>query len=81
MTDEPNYSLLLEFDNESNDFTLGFECGRIWAILQLREEPFDCEVHAENAEMILRMAEATNRSVQSKELGDGWLTVMFGGVE
>jgi hypothetical protein len=74
---EAGHSLLLEFSNTERDFALGFECGRTWAILDGCDDPFDCEMHVENAEMILRLAEATGRTVQSQEHDETWLTVQF----
>ena len=68
------FGLLLAFDR---NFTWGFECGRLWAILSESEEPWEGEVHTANAEMMLRLAEATERTVESEEIGDGWLTVRF----
>lgn len=70
------YGLLLEFDRDG-DFAHGFEVGRLWAILSDTDEAWDGEVHAVNAEMMLRLAEATERTVESEELGEGWLTVRF----
>ena len=71
------HSLLLAFENESPDFSLGFEVGRIWSVLSQTEDNYEAEMHAANAEMILRLAEATERTVRTEELGDGWLTAYF----
>lgn len=76
MTEE-GHSLLLPFDNETPDFALGFECGRVWAILQATDDSFECEMHAAGAEMILRLAEATGRTVQTDEMTDLWVTACF----
>lgn len=72
------YGLLLPFDRDEPEFALGFEMGRLWTLL--RENPDEQHaqnVHAENAEMVLRIAEASGRQVRSEELGDGWLSVEF----
>lgn len=74
---EGTYGLLLAFDREHPDFALGFEVGRLWAVLSATDENYEAEVHAANAEMILRLAEATERTVHTDELGDGWLTAHF----
>jgi hypothetical protein len=69
---------ILPFDSDSPEFTRGFEIGRLWA--KLREhpnEPIEEWLHASNAEMVLRVAEATGRTVMSKETGDNWLKVSF----
>jgi hypothetical protein len=72
------YGLLLEFDNQSPKFAYGFECGRIWALL--REYPASEireTMHARNAEMILRMAEATGRIVTTEDAGPDHLEATF----
>jgi hypothetical protein len=79
MTDQPlDGTLLLPFDSADPEFARGFECGRLWALL--RAEP-DAEVeeyvHAANAEMLLRMAEATDRHVQTEDVDDVWVIATF----
>jgi hypothetical protein len=70
--------MLLPFDSDNAQFARGFELGRIWALLRSDpEEPVEEYAHASNAEMLLRMAEATERDVRSEELGDGWLLASF----
>ncbi len=61
---------LLEFDTTSEDFMRGFECGEIWACLADGVEEIRAIVTADNAEMIIRMAEAADYSYQGKELTD-----------
>jgi len=34
-------------------------------------------VHVENAEMMMRMADATDRAFRAEETTDGWVTVYF----
>jgi hypothetical protein len=79
VTDQPlDSALLLTFDDETAEFARGFECGRLWALL--RDEPDDEVeeyVHAENAEMLLRMAEATGRHVQTEDVDDAWVLASF----
>ena len=75
------YGLILAFDREGDDdvpFSLGFECGRLWEMAKAAEDEFSQTVHGENAEMVLRMAEALGRPVSSEELGDGRIEVTFG---
>ena len=53
------------------EFARGFECGRLWALLRAEpDEEVEEYVHAENAEMLLRMAEATERHVQTEDVAD-----------
>jgi|GEM_PF-667005 len=72
------HSLLLAFDTDDREFVRGFEVGRIWALLRLApDEPVEEYAHATNAEMILRLGEATGRQVESDELGGDWLFIRF----
>ena len=76
------HGLILAFDSDDPEFARGFEAGRLWA--QLRgnpDEPFNELIHARNAELVLRMAEATGRHVRADEVGDDWLEVVFGASE
>jgi hypothetical protein len=76
MTDHGG-SLMLEFANDSRDFALGFELGRVWSVLNTTDDPYDCEMHAENAEMMLRIGDATGRTVRWEEHNPTWATVYF----
>lgn len=68
--------LLLPFDVDDPEFVRGFEVGRVWSLLnQTHEREFT--VHASNAEMMLRIAEAMEGSVQSVDLDDTWIEVEF----
>lgn len=77
-----DYGLLLPFDVDSPEFSRGFEAGRVWATLQMALcfDEFDVEpiaVHASNAEMMLRIAEACGLHVTSVGLDDTWIEVTF----
>jgi hypothetical protein len=72
------HSLLLPFDTDDPQFVRGFEAGRLWALLRASpEESVEEYAHASNAEMILRLGEATGREVASDELGNDWLFIRF----
>jgi hypothetical protein len=74
---------LLPFDTDHPEFARGFEAGRIWAALQLHpDEPQQVIVHATNAEMAIRIGEATRRRVRGEESDDGyWITLDFEAAE
>jgi hypothetical protein len=72
------YGLALAFDTSETDFARGVEVGRLWEQLKTDPEPITQNVMAENAEMILRIAEATERSVTSEEIDHDRLVVTFG---
>jgi hypothetical protein len=68
------FSLVLAFDREGDDnhaFVMGVEIGRLWE--QLREgDGFEQAIHAENVEMVMRMQEATGRSMRIEDFDDAW---------
>jgi hypothetical protein len=52
------FVMVLPFDTDDEDFARGFECGRIWTLME--ENPYALTgtiFHAVNAEMIMRMLE------------------------
>ncbi len=73
---ENGHSLVLAFDTSASDFVRGVEVGRLWEQLK-SDEPVVQEIHASNAEMLLRMAEATGRLLRADELDDTWLLAHF----
>lgn len=81
MSDPAGHSCLLRFDNDDAEFARGFEVGRLWALLRATDGEIVETVHAANAEMILRLAEATNRRVRAVELDNHWIEVSFAEVD
>lgn len=76
-----DYTLLLPFDTDNSDFIRGVEVGRLWEIMKFTPEAFEETVHLANAEMVLRIAETQNRTVESEEHDEIWMTVKFGEAE
>ncbi len=74
---DASFGLLLPFDTDNAEFCRGFEAGRLWEILKAEAGEVTEFVHVKNAEMVLRLAEATGRTAQSEEHGQGWLEVTF----
>lgn len=70
------HSLVIAFDTSTPDFARGVEVGRLWEQLK-SDEAVVQEVHASNAEMLLRLAEATGRSLKADQLDDVWLLARF----
>ncbi|HXQ35928.1 MAG TPA: hypothetical protein VN843_18070 [Anaerolineales bacterium] len=82
----------LTFPTDDLMFALGFEAGRMWA--EIRAAPdydeIDVIVHIENAEILLRISEATRRPLRIKELSfvhddiwskdNVWMQAVFGQV-
>ena len=71
-------SLVLAFDTDEPEFTRGFEAGQLWERLE-RDGIADQLIHAENAEMVMRMADAKGLRFGAEDVGDGWLSVAIGG--
>lgn len=81
MTDPSGHTCLLPFDTDDAEFARGFEAGRIWMLLRTSDgEVVEC-IHASNAEMAMRLAEAADRQVVATELGHDWLEATFAPTE
>lgn len=71
------FALALAFDTNASEFIRGVEVGRLWERLKSEPGPIEEIVHASNAEMILRLSEATERPVRAEELDETWLQATF----
>jgi hypothetical protein len=67
----------LDFDRSSQDFVDGFQCGRLWNQLSTGDESYEGTFYVSNAEMLLRIAEATERTLVTEELDGRWLQARF----
>lgn len=76
MSEQP-FELVLPFDRSSADFARGVEVGLAYSRLAVEPRPLSMLVHGDNAEMILRLAEAYGCRVAAVELGGDWLEVTF----
>lgn len=84
--DSPDF--ILEFDTPHSEFQRGFECGEIWACLTDEVLEVHSIISADNAEMVMRMAEATDYNYSGRylteeeindfQIGPGeWLVVVL----
>lgn len=75
-------------DGEEKQFVRGFEAGRVYEPLaecQRNDHEYcldegmshDFTVHTNNAEMLLRIAEATGHLVKAEPLAEDWLEAKF----
>lgn len=64
------WQLVLPFDTDDVEFVRGFEAGRMWERIKSDHTDWDETVHANNAEMIMRMCERENRSFRAEILDD-----------
>ena len=80
--DEATYGMVLPFDTDDEEFCRGVEMGIVWAELKHRDawDRFDATVHGNNAEMMVRIAEATNRPLTTHDTDPEWFSVTFGAV-
>jgi hypothetical protein len=71
-----HHALALAFDTDSVEFARGVEIGRLWEQLKT-DDDISQNIMAENAEMALRLAEATGREIISEEIDHDRLVVTF----
>lgn len=71
-----SWNLLLPFDSDSEEFVRGFECGRIWTLMEENPEKLTALIfHSINAEMVMRMLEAKGLKLKTKFTTDeNWMT-------
>jgi hypothetical protein len=69
-------NLVLAFDTDDPEFVRGVEVGMILSTLEARGY-YEGTVHVSNAEMIMRVAEASGLPFEL-ELGDGRLDIVIG---
>jgi hypothetical protein len=69
-------NLIFPFDSDHPEFVRGFEIGALWERLKAGG-PCEATLHATNAEMAIRLAEATGRSFTGEDLGDDWVAIRF----
>jgi len=66
------YGLVLRFEDQSNSFTHGFECGIIWQKLKDKQVIDRETINTENKEQIQQMAEVHHRIAEFEDIADGW---------
>lgn len=72
-------SLALPFDTDSPEFRRGIEIGMLWShVLEREPATASATVHADCAEMVMRIAEARGLPFTAESAGD-WLHVTIGG--
>ncbi len=71
------YNLILAFDSDEPEFRRGFEAALIYrdAWELPRGKRFERQIHAENAEMVMRIAEATGCTFTAWGANDDWVLV------
>ena len=69
------FQLLLPFETDSEEFVSGFECGRIWTLMEENPDKLTGLVfHAVNTEMVIRMIEKKGLPLKAKFTDDArWM--------
>lgn len=72
-----DYNLILAFDSDQPEFRRGFEAALIYrdAWELERGKGFERTVHPDNAEMVMRIAEATGCTFTAQEVEGDWVLV------
>jgi hypothetical protein len=72
------YSCVLAFDTNDTEFVRGWECGQLFSRLQGLPETWGGTYHASNREMLRRIAESRQYSVEIEETEDpAWVFATF----
>jgi hypothetical protein len=71
------YQLIVPFDTDDPAYARGAEIGMLLIRLQTEPRPVRAIAHVDNAEMLFRLAEATDTTARATELDADWLEVTF----
>jgi hypothetical protein len=72
-------TLALPFDSDEAGFRRGVEVGMLWTMVCEREPAAaSMMIHADNAEMVIRIAEARDLPFTAAPAGEDWLYVTIG---
>lgn len=74
---EQGWGLALAFDTDDEEFCRGVEAGCLYERLQHDPHTVRQQVHGNNAEMVVRIGEATGRHVRVLSDVDDWLDVEY----
>lgn len=71
MSDKTGWKCILEFDDQSPSFALGFQAGEIWSATKSRE-PFELLFSGEILELVQRIPSRCDYDFQINEVVNGW---------
>lgn len=66
-----DYSCILQFDDQTPNFTYGFQAGQIWESMKTRN-PFTMQFCGEILELVQRMPVRCDYQFEIEEMGHGW---------
>ena len=76
---EPSeFGLALPFDTDDREFRRGIEVGIMWAQLQHPNGGREFQIHADCAEMAMRLGEATGLRYSGEWVNEDWIVVRYG---
>jgi diphthamide synthase (EF-2-diphthine--ammonia ligase) len=72
-------TLVLPFDSDEAEFRRGVEVGMLWTMVREREPaPAAMMIHSDNAEMVIRIAEACELPFTAAPASEDWLYITIG---
>lgn len=74
-----SYKMIMEFIDESENFSNGFECGIIWNRLCMKKKIFEHPVRLDNSAQIQMLCDSVGAKCEITATKDGWalLTVEY----
>lgn len=75
--DQGDFGLALPFDTDAPEFRRGIEVGIMWAELQAPGGQREFQIHADCAEMAIRLGEATGLHFSADPVNRGWVVVRY----
>lgn len=70
-----SYDCILQFDDQSPSFAMGFQAGAIWEKMKTRE-PFEEMFSGEILELVQRMPSRCGYHFEISEIGNGWFKLI-----
>lgn len=75
MTEDKEYGLIITFTDQSPSFVNGFECGKLWQIMESREFEIQQTIHTENIDVIKMMCGHFGYAWEMKTFDDQYTLV------
>lgn len=75
--EDVEYGLVLPFDTDNPEFRRGIEVGIMWAELQAPGGQREFQIHADCAEMAIRLGEATGLQFRADPVNNDWVVVRY----
>lgn len=76
--DEESFGLMLPFDTDDAQFRRGIEIGIMWAELQAPGGQREFQIHADCAEMAIRLGESRRMPFKADPVNEDWMVIRYG---